>query len=100
MCLVTTIHRSPTVRWLLDVLAVLDPGHVYFVKGYSHEKTPVVGEQLRLKVEYLRAQGDMEYPIFAGLPLCLVVKRMSLKNIAFAGHQPQVSLNRTAGKLF
>ena len=51
-CLITTIHRSPTVRWLLDVLAVLDAGHVNFVKGYSHEKTPIVGEKLRQKVEY------------------------------------------------
>ena len=54
-CIQTSGHRSPTVKWLLDVLAVLNPAHVNFVKGFTHEKAPVVGEQLRLKVEYIRA---------------------------------------------
>ena len=90
-CLQTKPQRSPTVRWLLEILAVLDPAHVNFVKGYSHEKVPVVGESLRQKVQYIKERGDMEFPIFTGLPLSLVVKRKSLKAIAFMSIQPQVS---------
>ena len=89
-CLATTSYRSPTVRWLLEILAVLDPSHVNFVKGYSHEKAPIVGESLRLKVEYIRGLGDMNHPVFTSLPLCLVVRRKSLKSMAFTGLQPQV----------
>ena len=82
-CLQTSANRGPTNRWLLDVLATLEPAHINFVKGYSHEKAPVMDDLLQLKVRYLKMLDDMSFPVFAGLPLSLVIKRKSLKSVAF-----------------
>ena len=82
-CLQTSANRGPTIRWLLDVLATIEPGHINFMKGFSHEKAPVMDKHLQLKVRYLKMLDDMTYPVFAGLPLSLVLKRKSLKSVAF-----------------
>jgi len=82
-CLQTSANRGPSNKWLIEVLATLNPGHINFVKGFSHEKAPVMDELLQIKVGYLRMLDDMSFPVFAGLPLSLVIKRKSLKSVAF-----------------
>jgi hypothetical protein len=79
----TSANRGPSNKWLIEVLATLNPSHINFVKGFSHEKAPVMDELLQIKVGYLRMLDDMNFPVFSGLPLSLVIKRKSLKSVAF-----------------
>ena len=82
-CLKTTSNRGPTNRWLLEVLAVLKPNHLFFVKGYTPEKAYIADEQLRVKVKFLKRLNDMDHSVFSGLPLSLIIRRKSMKSMAF-----------------
>lgn len=83
--------RLPDARWLLDVLATLNPKHELFSKTYyacNKPKDPFLNQ----KVEFLKCDALYAHPIFQDLPSSLLIRRKSFKKcFAPAFLQPQVS---------
>ena len=79
----------PEGQWLLNVLSSLNPSHPVFSRGYMPDRQP--DPYLEVKVAHLKTMMDVSHPLFKDLPLALLVKRKSLKALAPAQMQPQVS---------
>ena len=88
-CLATSHNRMPEHQWLLDALSALNPDHTFFQKDFYPERAP--DPYLQIKIDYLKQNRELEHPLFRGLPLELLAKRKSLKSLAPAGGQHQVS---------